>query len=254
MILAFDIGNTHIVTGIIENGKVIMNFRVATAHNITEDELFSYIKNGCDWNNIDLKNISGVIVSSVVPNLITICQRLSNKYFDMTCKVVNLDLNIPFTFAKGLNNHGFGADRIIDITQGLELFPDKDLLIFDLGTATTYEILIDKVYVGGGILPGINMAINSLFGNTAQLPKVSFEKPSTVAGRNTVEQIQSGIFFGYRGQIKEIIKEVKKIYPDIYVIATGGLGEVISNEVEEIDRYFSGLSLEGLYTLFMNNR
>ena len=255
MLIAFDIGNTHIVTGILDNeGNLITHFRIATKDNITEDELFSYIKNITDFKKIKLDNVEGIIVSSVVPNLIRICDYLSKKYFDLEPLIINLDLKLPFTFAKNLNNSGFGADRIIDIVQGLKMFPNKDLVIFDFGTATTYEILVDSIYVGGGILPGINMSINSLFGNTAQLPKVKFENPHTVAGKNTVEQIQAGIFYGYTGQIKEIIRKIKEIYPHIFVIATGGLGEIISREVDSVDKYLPDLSLNGMYSIWLENK
>ncbi len=255
MLIAFDIGNTHIVTGVLDDkGSLITSFRIATKDNITEDELFSYLKNITDFNKIPLTNVTGIIVSSVVPGLIRICDYLAKKYFNLTPLIINLNLKLPFTFAKGLNNSGFGADRIIDIVQGLKLFPNKDLVIFDFGTATTYEILINSVYVGGGILPGINMSINSLFGNTAQLPKVKFENPKTIAGTNTVEQIQAGIFFGYTGQIKEIIRKIKELYPDIFVIATGGLGEIISKEVDGINRYLPDLSIEGMYSIWLENK
>jgi len=254
MLIAFDIGNTHIVTGVLDDkGNLITSFRIATKDNITEDELFSYLKNITDFNKIKLTNVDGVIVSSVVPGLIRICDYLAKKYFNLTPLIVNLDLNLPFHFAEGLNSSGFGADRIIGIVQGLKLHPNKDLVIFDFGTATTYEILIDNIYVGGGILPGINMSINSLFGNTAQLPKVKFENPNTIAGKNTVEQIQAGIFYGYTGQIKEIIRKIKEIYPSIYVIATGGLGEIISKEVDSIDEYLPDLSIEGMYSIWLEN-
>ncbi|RUA06572.1 MAG: type III pantothenate kinase [Fusobacteria bacterium] len=255
MLIAFDIGNTHIVTGVLdEKGSLITSFRIATKDNITEDELFSYLKNITDFNKIELTNVTGVIVSSVVPGLIRICDYLAQKYFNLKPLIINLDLNLPFKFANNLNNSGFGADRIIDIVQGIKLYPNKDLVIFDFGTATTYEILVDKVYVGGGILPGINMAINSLFGNTAQLPKVKFENPHTIAGKNTVEQIQAGIFYGYTGQIKEIIRKIKEIHPNAYVIATGGLGQIISHEVDSIDKYLPDLSLEGMYSIWLENK
>lgn len=255
MLIAFDIGNTHIVTGILDSsGNIITQFRMATKDNLTEDELFSCLKNITDFKKITLENIEGVIVSSVVPGLIRICEYLSTKYFNLKPLIIGLDLNLPFKFATGLDYTGFGADRIIDITQGLELFPNKDLLIFDFGTATTYEILHNNEYIGGGILPGINMSINSLFGNTAQLPKVKFQNPLTIAGRNTVEQIQAGIFFGYTGQIKEIITKVKELYPNIHVIATGGLSQMISNEVPAIDSHLPDLSLSGMYKLWLRNR
>ena len=255
MLIAFDIGNTHIVTGVFDvNGELILNFRVSSKENLTEDELFSYLKNIADFNNIELKNVKGVLISSVVPNLITIFKYLSKKYFNIEPLIVGLDLKLPFTFSKEMNPNGFGADRIIGITEALKLYPDKNMIIFDFGTATTYEVLEKGVYIGGGILPGINMTINSLFGNTAKLPKVSFEKPETILGRNTVEQIKAGVFFGYVGQIKEIIKELKKHLDNPFVISTGGLGQLVYNEIDDINEFIPDLSIRGLYTLYTLNK
>ena len=255
MILAFDVGNTHIVTGFLkDNGTLISSFRIATKDNITEDELFSYLKNNSDFHNIALTNISAVLVSSVVPNLLHMLNKLSEKYFAISPLIVNLDLVLPFTFESGLNSSGFGADRIINIVQALNLYPTQELVIFDFGTATTYEVMIDSVYVGGGILPGITMTINALVENTAQLPMIKFENPKTILGRNTVEQIQAGIFYGYVGQIKEIIARVQELYPKAFVIATGGLGKIISQEVDTIDQYLPDLSLNGIYQLYLLNK
>jgi type III pantothenate kinase len=255
MLIAFDIGNTHIVTGVFDtNGNLLLNFRVSSKENLTEDELFSYLKNIADFNNVELKNVDGVIISSVVPSLVTIFKYLSKKYFSIDPIIVGLDLKLPFSFSKEMNPDGFGADRIIGITEALEIHPEKNLVVFDFGTATTYEILKNGVYIGGGILPGINMSINSLFGNTAKLPKVSFEKPTTIMGRNTVEQIKAGVFFGYIGQIKEIIKEIKKHLDNPLVLSTGGLGLLVSNEIDDINEFIPELSIKGLYTLYQMNK
>ncbi|MEG0730004.1 MAG: type III pantothenate kinase, partial [Cetobacterium sp.] len=107
---------------------------------------------------------------------------------------------------------------------------------------------------GGGILPGIEMSINALFGNTARLPKVKFSTPENILGKNTGEQIQAGIFYGYAGQIKHIIKKIKEEIKDPFVIATGGLGKILSAEIEEIDEYLPELSIKGLYTVYKINK
>lgn len=255
MLLAIDIGNTHIVTGILdENGEVLLSFRVSSNEKLTEDEYFSYLKNISDFNSVDIKKLKGIIISSVVPNLIGIFQFLGRKYFKIEPMIVDKTLNLPFTFSETLEITNFGADRIIDIAQAVIEYPNKNLIIFDLGTATTYEVLKDRVYIGGGILPGIEMSINALFSNTAKLPKVKFSTPESVLGKNTAEQIQAAIFYGYAGQIKNIIQEIKKLLPNPYVIATGGLGKILFAEIQEIDEYLPELSLKGLYTLYNLNK
>lgn len=255
MILTFDIGNTHIVTAIYnKNGQLLTTFRIATENNITEDQLFSYIKNISDFNKIDLTDTEGIIIASVVPNINIIFEYLCKKYFNIKPILVNLQLNLPFSFAENINSNGLGADRIIDIVKAISLYQNKNLLVFDFGTATTYEVLEKKVYIGGGILPGVNMSLNSLFGNTAKLPKVEFQKPNSILGKDTVEQIQAGVFFGYVGQIREIIRRVKEVLPDTFVIATGGLGEKISIELSEIDIYLPNLATDGLFELYQMNK
>ena len=247
MIIGIDIGNTHIVTGIYDNkGELISTFRLATNDKMTEDEYFSY------FNNISIEKVDAILISSVVPNIIITFQFFARKYFKVEAIIVDLEKKIPFTFAKGINYTGFGADRIIDITEAMFKYPHKNLVIFDFGTATTYDVLKKGVYIGGGILPGIDMSINALYGNTAKLPRVKFTTPSSVLGTDTMKQIQAAIFFGYAGQIKHIIKKInEELGEEIFVLATGGLGRILSAEIDEYD---ANLSLKGLYTLYMLNK
>ena len=257
MLITCDIGNTHIVTGVFDNtGNILLTFRIATNERMTEDEFFSYFRNISKFNNIKIQDVNGMIISSVVPNLITIFQFFGRKYFNIEPMLVTLDKKLPFTFAPHINPTGFGADRIIDIVQALKDFPDKEtLIIFDLGTATTYDVLQKNVRIGGGILPGIEMGISALCNNTAKLPKVKFTSPESVLGVDTITQIQAGIFYGYAGQIKHIIKKIKEIVgEDAYVVATGGLGKILSAEIEEIDEYCHDLSIKGLYSIYQDNK
>ena len=246
MIIGIDIGNTHIVTGIYDNrGELISTFRLATNDKMTEDEYFSYFNNITKFNNISIEKVDIIITF----------QFFARKYFKVEAIIVDLEKKIPFTFAKGVNYTGFGADRIIDITEAMLKYPHKNLVIFDFGTATTYDVLKKGVYIGGGILPGIDMSINALYGNTAKLPRVKFTTPSSVLGTDTMKQIQAAIFFGYAGQIKHIIKKInEELGEEIFVLATGGLGRILSAEIDEIDEYDPNLSLKGLYTLYMLNK
>ena len=256
MIIGIDIGNTHIVTGIYDGeGKLISTFRIATNDKMTEDEYFSYFNNITKYNNVSIEKVNAVLVSSVVPNIIITFQFFARKYFKVEAIIVDLEKKLPFTFAKGLNYIGFGADRIIDITEAMQKYPNKNLVVFDFGTATTYDVLKKGVYIGGGILPGIEMSINALYGNTAKLPRVKFTTPSSVLGTDTMKQIQAAIFFGYAGQIKHIIKKInEELNEEIFVLATGGLGKILSAEIDEIDEYDANLSLKGLYTLYKLNK
>lgn len=255
MIIGIDIGNTHIVTGIYDSGKLLSTFRIATNDKITEDEFFSYFRNITRYNNIAINCVKAILISSVVPNIITTFQFFARKYFKVEPIIVDIDKKLPFTFAPHLNSTGFGADRIIDIVEAVKKYPNKNLVVFDFGTATTYDVLKNGVYIGGGILAGIDMSINALCGGTAKLPRVKFTSPSSVLGTDTIKQIQAASFFGYAGQIKHIIKKIKEeLREEVFVLATGGLGKILSAEIDEIDEYDADLSMKGLYSLYEMNK
>ena len=126
-------------------------------------------------------------------------------------------------------------------------YPEKELIIIDFGTATTFDVIKNSTYLGGCILPGINLSINSLFKNTAKLPKIKFAKPETVLGYDTITQINAGIYFSNIGAIKELILEYKSYLPNAYVIATGGQGVEISKKIDTIDEYIPDLGAAGLF-------
>lgn len=254
MILAFDIGNTHIVTGILDSeGKVLMTFRAATDKNMTEDQFFAYLKSAADFNGIDLKKVEGLAVSSVVPGLVEIFQYLGRKYFKTEPVVVDISAERPFDFIQGCDYSDYGPDRIIAVAKAVADHPGKNLVIFDFGTATNYEILKDGVYVGGGIFAGLEMNLKALFGNTALLSEIPFKVPETVLGINTAGQIQGGVFYGYVGQVKHIIARIKEEVENPYIIATGGQGKDLVREIDEIDEYCPDLNLQGLYIMYRLN-
>ena len=251
MILGFDIGNTHIVPIFYSNeGSIIATFRIPTSLEITEDTLFSTLKTIALHHNINIYDVKDIIVSSVVPHINEIFEYLAIDYFNTKAKFVTLELiekelNILDGFERVL-----GADRIVDILECKRLYPRKELIIIDFGTATTFDVIKDSTYLGGCILPGINLSINSLFKNTAKLPKIKFEKPETILGYDTITQINAGIYFSNIGAIKEIILEYKKEIPNAYVIATGGQGIEISKKVNSIDEYIPNLGPNGLFEFY----
>ena len=230
MILGFDIGNTHIIPIFYnENGDILATFRIPTHLEFTEDTLFVMLKEFAKNSNLEI-------------------------YFNINPIFVTLD-NVENEI-KILPNmeRGLGADRIVDILAAKKLYPEKELLIIDFGTATTFDMIKDSTYMGGCILPGITLSINALFSNTAALPKIEFTNPETVLGINTISQINAGIFYGNVGAIKELILQYKNSFPNAYVIATGGQGQKISEYIEEIDEYVAKLGEMGIFEFYKLQR
>ncbi|CAM3175563.1 type III pantothenate kinase [Streptobacillus felis] len=254
MILGFDIGNTHICPIIYDNeGKIIQKFRIPSKTNLTEDTLFATLKTLCDFKKIDLKEINEVVYSSVVPHLNDIFNYLSKKYFNCEpyiLNVSNIDDNL-ISFATATERN-LGSDRIATILAMKKYIKDRECIILDFGTATTFEVVRNGSYLGGAILPGIDLSINALFQNTAKLPKVTFEKPEAVLGNTTVTQINVGIYYSNIGAIKELINQYKNIYPNSYVVSTGGQGKVITEDLKDyIDEYKPNLCEEGIFEFYL---
>jgi type III pantothenate kinase len=251
MILGFDIGNTHIVPIFYTNeGEIIVTFRIPTSLDMTEDTLFSMLKSLAEHHGIDIYKVESIVVSSVVPHVNETFDYLAKDYFNTTPYFVTLDAVGDAIKLLSGTERGLGADRIVDILECKRKHPEKELIIIDFGTATTFDVIKDSTYLGGCIIPGINLSINSLFKNTAKLPKIKFEKPSTALGLNTVSQINAGIYFSNVGAIRELIQEYKKELPNGYVIATGGQGYEISNVLESIDEYIPNLGPLGLFEFY----
>ncbi|CAM3193321.1 type III pantothenate kinase [Streptobacillus ratti] len=253
MILGFDIGNTHICPIIYDdNGKILEKFRIPSKANLTEDTLYATLKTLCDFKKIDLNKIDDVIYSSVVPHLNNIFNYLAKKYFNCEPYILNVD-NIDenlLTFTTNTERN-LGADRIATILAMKKYIKDNECIIIDFGTATTFEVIKDNKYLGGAILPGIDLSINALFQNTAKLPKITFEKPNEVLGNTTVTQINIGIYYSNIGAIKELINQYKNIYPNSYIVSTGGQGKIITEDLKDfIDEYKPNLCEDGIFEFY----
>lgn len=254
MNLCVDIGNTNIVLGIYNKNEIIKNWRIATSSSRTTDEYMVIINQLFGIENIEKKDIKGVIISSVVPNITGIIERMIIEYLGIEPIIVGpgikTGLNIKYDNPKEV-----GADRIVNAVGGFQKYGGP-LIIVDFGTATTFCVITEKGdYLGGLIYPGINISVDALAQKTSKLPKVEVKKTKNIINKNTIESIQSGIYNGYIGMIKYIIKKIieETEYEFKEIISTGGIAIELSKEVEEITVVDRDLTLEGLNIIYNMN-
>ena len=255
MFLAIDIGNTNITLGLFKiNGKIIENkpfqiWRIATSQNKTSDEYAIKILDIFYYSKIDLQQhkIKDIAIASVVPSLDTIFADLTKKYFNIKAFFVSSKKSGGLKY-KYNNPEEIGADRIADAVAVYEIYK-KSSIVIDFGTATTFDCIDAKgCYLGGVITAGPLISAEALSKRTAKLPLVNISKPESPIGTTTVEGIQSGLYYGYVGLIKEILFRLKKQMKqkNIKVIATGGLSYLIAKEIKEIEAVIPELTIEGI--------
>ena len=250
MLLALDIGNTHTVIGIFLGNRLKNHFRFYSRHTLTTDECIMLIDQLFAQSQISKKDIQGVIICSVVPNLTAIFQEASKKYLKIKSTVVSLDLDLNIKIKYDLPQQ-VGADRIANAVAAYHLYKGP-VIVVDLGTATTFDAISkDGEYLGGAIAPGIETSSANLFHRAAQLYKVSLEKPQRAIGKNTTESLKSGILFGAVGQIDEITTRIKKeLRGKPTVVATGGLANLIADQSKTIQKVNLTLTLQGLKLIY----
>lgn len=257
MILAIDIGNSNIVFGIYDGENLVYQFRVRSEHTKTTDEYASSILYLIERNGIDIKNILGVVISSVVPTIGFTIDRFVRKYLgvapmEVGAKNVKTGINIKMD-----NPAEVGADRIVNAAAAVDRF-GAPCVIIDFGTATTFDV-VNRLgeYIGGVICPGVMLSAEALHSNTAKLPEVSVAKPKYVVGKNTIHSMQSGIFYGYlsliNGLLDKITVEEFKSEEGVNVIVTGGLGSMFFKEIKYKAVYEPSLTLYGLKIIYEKN-
>ena len=254
MLLVLDVGNTNTVLGVFDGDKLVQDWRIRTEEDGTVDEYGILITNLYFSSKIAVRDIKAIVVSCVVPPLLTTIEELCRKYFNIKPLIVGpgIKTGMPIYYD---NPKEVGADRIVNAVAAYEKH-QQSLIIVDFGTATTFDYVSQKgEYQGGAIAPGIIISSEALFKRASKLPHVEFIKPKFVVGKDTVSSMQAGIVFGYAslvdGIVERIIKEVKSTPK---VIATGGLAFLIasvSETITEVDEY---LALKGLRILYERNR
>lgn len=254
MLLAIDVGNTNITAGVFEGESLLATFRITTATIRTSDEYGMLITDLLDKNKVSPSDINACAIASVVPNIMHSLNSAIIKYFNISPLIVNVDLKLDIKVAT-INPRQVGADRIVDAMAAYKLYGGPVIAV-DFGTATTYDLVDENgVFSCGVTAPGIRISAKALTDFAANLPEVQIIKPKTVLAKETISSMQAGLYYGQVGQTEHIIKSIKEEsgMENIKVIATGGLGDMISRGTDAIDFYDPELTLKGLRLIFLKN-
>lgn len=254
MFFAIDVGNTNIKVGIFDGKNLITTFRMNSQIVHTTDEYGLMLKQIPEVQGIDLTKIEGAIISSVVPKVMESLHNAIVKYFGIKPIIVGPGIKTGIKLTSS-NPKEVGADRLVDVVSGYEKYGGP-LLVIDFGTATTYNLVTaDGSFSVGITAPGVKISAKALWEDAAKLPEIEIKKPSSILATETVTSMQAGLIYGQIGATKYIIEQVKKEmgYDNLKVVATGGMGSIISPEVEEIDYYDINLTIDGLRILYEKN-
>jgi len=254
MLLAIDIGNSNVVWGIFELHTLKQHWRLNTDPARTSDKYGKIFESLLRASGIGPDQVTGVILSSVVPALTPAIEQMSETLFHHKALLVSPDLDTGLKLSY-TNPRELGSDRLVNAAAAYARYKCA-LIIIDLGTATTFCAITQAgEYLGGVIAPGLGIAADALFSRTAKLPKVDLVRPKTVIGKDTVSSIQSGLIFGYAGLVDEIVVRMQQeLGEKAKVIATGGLSSVIAPESRTIQEVCPFLTLEGLKWLYHRTR
>ncbi len=253
MILTIDVGNTHTLFGIFEKDNLTLTARMATDRQKTADEYAIAIRNLLSLHTLSATDISGAIISSVVPQLSPAFRRAVKMLCD--CKVFIVGPGVKTGLHIGIDNPAqLGADLVCVSVAAQHKYPLPSI-VFDLGTATTISAL-DKngTMLGGSILTGVNTALNALAQSTAQLPHISLEGQVPTIGSNTIDSMRSGAVLGAAAMIDGMIARYREVLGEnAFVIATGGLAPIILPHCKQTIQLDENLLLEGLYLIYQRN-
>ncbi|CAM3548966.1 type III pantothenate kinase [Brevibacillus invocatus] len=254
MIVVMNIGNSNIVMGVYEGENLRYHWRFSTDRNKTEDEYGMMVKSLFDSVGLALHQVRGVIFSSVVPPMNFTIERMCEKYLHRRALVVGpgikTGLNIKYEYPREV-----GSDRIVNAVAAIRDY-GTPLIVVDFGTATTFCYIDERgQYWGGAIAPGIRISTEALVSRTAKLPRIEMAKPASVVGRNTVAAMQSGIYYGFVGQVEGIVRRIiAESGAEPQVVATGGLASLVANETECIHVVDPDLTLKGLRLIYERNQ
>lgn len=245
-LLALDVGNTNIVTGVFDGDNLAVTWRLATDRERTADEYGALLTMLLGQAGMAPRDIDGIILCSVVPPLSRTLDLLLSRYFSAPLLNVDhqTDTGIRIAYEHPAD---VGPDRIVNAAAAFHRYGGPCIVV-DFGTATTFDVVTaDAEYRGGAIAPGIGISLDALFRRAARLPRIDLVRPPHVIGHTTRESMQSGIVFGFAGQADAIVSRMRaELGSHTRVVATGGLAELIAPETESIEDVLPDLTLDGL--------
>jgi len=248
MLLCLDVGNSQIYCGVYRDDELWVQFRRTSTSRSSSDELGVFMKSALRENGVDPESITEIVICSVVPDMIYSLRSCCQKYFAIEPLImrpgIRTGLKIAYKDPKEV-----GADRIADAMGAIKLYPERNLIVIDFGTATTVcAISRDRVFLGGNIIPGVRLAMDALEEKTAQLPSVEIVPVTSAIGRSTIESIQSGLYWSNVGMVKELVSRMTaEVFADEppLVIGTGGFAHLFDGQ-DLFDAVIPDLILEGL--------
>jgi type III pantothenate kinase len=254
MLLTIDIGNTNLTLGLYQSEKLGAHWRLATVHDRMPDEYGLQFLGLLNHAACSPTELSGICLASVVPPLTGKVVEACRQYLSQTPLVIDAGVKTGVRI-RYEDPRAVGADRIVDAAAVQRLYGGPACVV-DFGTATTFDaISAEGDYLGGAIAPGIGVASEALFTRTAKLPRVDLQRPPAAIGRNTVHAMQSGLLFGYVALTEGMVARFRsELGPNMKVIATGGLAEIIARETDVLDIIAPWLTLDGLRIIWELNR
>lgn len=254
MLLAIDVGNTNITLGIFSGKELVAQFRMTTTQQKTSDEYGLTLCGLIERRGYLVGDIDAVIIASVVPDIMHSFGSSIIKYLGVKPLVVSAGIKTGLKIQTD-NPRQIGPDRIVDAVAAYGLYGGP-IIVADFGTATTYDYVDEKgTYLYGVTAPGIRTAARSLSEKAAMLPEIEIKKPASILAKETITSMQAGVVYGYIGQTEYILKKMIEELgvPNVQVVATGGLGNIIANETDSIDIYNRTLTLDGLRMIYEKN-
>ena len=254
MLLTLDIGNTNIKTALFDGEKLLKYWRISTNKINTSDEYGILLCNMFAHDGFRTEDVKGIIISSVVPTINFTIEHMCQNYFGLTPMFVEPGIKTGIDIQYE-NPQSLGSDRIANAVAAYKEYGAPCIYI-DFGTATTFGVLDEGgVFLGGCICPGVKLSSEALVSGTAKLPRFALERPEKVIGRSTLTNLQSGMFYGYVGLVRNIVRKMKQeLGKEATVVATGGMAKLFYDESKCIDKLDGLLTLKGLQLIYERNR